>query len=116
MLESRVPLYLTVYPEGPADMAFTGQPGRARRWTRSWPISAARRSRTTPPLLELLKPVSPRHGYGFSMEHLASSHYFLAADSASRTSRRSRCGGGCWFNCAHHIAHAWVPKRAYGEG
>jgi len=67
-------------------------------------------------VIELLKPVSPRHGYGFSMEHLDSSHYFLAADSAVTDLSPELLRRRVLFNFAHHIAHAWVPKRAYGEG
>lgn len=54
--------------------------------------------------------------YGFSMEHLDSATFYLSAErglSASSTPRelvRSR------YNFAHHFVHAWIPKRAYGEG
>ncbi len=67
-------------------------------------------------LIELLRPVSPEHRSGFSMEHLDSSTYYLGMDrgitSKSTAEQRDRER----FNFAHHIAHAWVPKRAYGEG
>ena len=50
------------------------------------------------------------------MEHLDSSTYYLGMDrgitSKSSAEQRDRER----FNFAHHIAHAWVPKRAYGEG
>jgi predicted metalloprotease with PDZ domain len=114
-VESRVPLYLTLYPEGPADMAFTGSLVRqaldalvAYFGNAPFPHYTA--------VIELLKPISPRHGYGFSMEHLESSHYFLAADSAVTATAPEPLRRRVLFNFAHHIAHAWVPKRAYGEG
>jgi predicted metalloprotease with PDZ domain len=50
------------------------------------------------------------------MEHLNSSTYYLAYDqgltSKSSPEQRERVR----FNRTHHIAHAWIPKRAYGEG
>jgi len=66
--------------------------------------------------LELLKPQSPDHRYGFSMEHLASSHYFLAADAGVTVSSPEPQRRRALFNFTHHLAHAWIPKRSYGEG
>jgi predicted metalloprotease with PDZ domain len=63
--------------------------------------------------LEFLKPVSKEHSYGFGMEHLESFHAALAADDADPAAfpdSRLR------YHIAHHIAHAWIPKRCYGEG
>src|SRR5262249_33976416 len=62
------------------------------------------------------KPLSPDHRYGFSMEHLDSSHYFLAADAGVTPSSPDAQQRRALFNFAHHVAHAWIPKRAYGEG
>jgi predicted metalloprotease with PDZ domain len=114
-VESRVPLYLAAYAEGEADLPLTGSlVGQAMDALVSYFGSAPFPHYTA--LVELLKPLSPDHGYGFSMEHLASSHYFLGADqgltAASPEPQRRRV----LFNFAHHVAHAWVPKRAYGEG
>jgi len=50
------------------------------------------------------------------MEHLASSHYFLAADAGLTAQTPEPQRRRALFNFAHHVAHAWVPKRAYGEG
>jgi predicted metalloprotease with PDZ domain len=66
--------------------------------------------------LELLTPLSPDHGYGFSMEHLASSHYFLARGAGLAADSQQQQQQRALFNFAHHVAHAWIPKRAYGEG
>ncbi len=114
-LENRVPLYLAAYPEGPVDLAFTGSlVAHALDALVAYFGSAPFPHYTAE--LELLKPLSPRHGYGFSMEHLESSHYFLAADSAVTALSPEPLRRRVLFNFAHHIAHAWLPKRAYGEG
>ena len=66
--------------------------------------------------LELLKPISPEHRYGFSMEHLASSHYFLSAEAGVTPQSPELERRRALFNFTHHLAHAWIPKRSYGEG
>jgi predicted metalloprotease with PDZ domain len=50
------------------------------------------------------------------MEHLSSSHYFLAADAGVTPLSPELLRRRVLFNFAHHVAHAWIPKRAYGEG
>ncbi len=63
--------------------------------------------------LEFLEPLSAKHSYGFGMEHLESFHAALAATDADPTEfpdPRLR------YHIAHHVAHAWIPKRCYGEG
>jgi predicted metalloprotease with PDZ domain len=55
----------------------------------------------------------PNHDYGFGMEHLESFHAAMETADAAPTGfpdLRFR------YHMAHHIAHAWVPKRCYGEG
>ena len=66
-------------------------------------------------ILEFLKPLTDRHQYNFSMEHLDSGTFyfdtnFALAPGASEEQRSMHLG-----NYAHHIAHSWIPKRAYGE-
>lgn len=65
---------------------------------------------------ELLRPLSERHRYGFSMEHLSSGTFYLAADEGitARSSEAERARAR--YNFAHHMAHAWIPKRSYGKG
>jgi predicted metalloprotease with PDZ domain len=63
--------------------------------------------------LEFLKPVSKDHSYGFGMEHLESFHAALAAADADPAAFPD---GRLRYHIAHHIAHAWIPKRCYGEG
>jgi predicted metalloprotease with PDZ domain len=65
---------------------------------------------------EFLRPVSERHRYGFSMEHLLSGTFYLAVDTGitARSSEMERARTR--YNFAHHMAHAWIPKRSYGKG
>jgi len=63
--------------------------------------------------LEFLKPLTKDHSYGFGMEHLESFHAALSAsdaDPAAFSDDRLR------YHIAHHIAHAWIPKRCSGGG
>ena len=66
--------------------------------------------------MELLKPVSPQHQYFFSMEHLNSSTFYLGHEDGLRADSPVANVTGVRYNFAHHFAHAWIPKRAYGEG
>ena len=114
-LESSVPLYLAAYSEGPVDLKRTGAlvAEAMARLIRYFGDALFPHYVTH---IELLRPVSPDHSYGFSMEHLDSSHYFLAADSGVTTQSSPELIARVQFNFAHHIAHAWIPKRAYGQG
>jgi predicted metalloprotease with PDZ domain len=112
---SPVPLYLAAYAEGPADPALTASlVARAMEALVAYFGGAPFAHYTA--LVELLKPVSPDHGYGFSMEHLDSSHYFLAADGGVTPLTPEPQRRRVLFNFAHHVAHSWIPKRAAGEG
>jgi predicted metalloprotease with PDZ domain len=66
--------------------------------------------------VEILKPLSDRHQYGFSMEHVESSTYFLGADRAITTGTTPEHLNRDRFNFAHHVAHSWIPKQVYGVG
>jgi predicted metalloprotease with PDZ domain len=113
--ESRVPLYLAAYTEGPVDLPFTGSlVARALDALVGYFGSAPFTHYTAH--VELLKPLSPDHEYGFSMEHLSSSHYFLAADAGVTPGSPELQRRRVLFNFMHHVAHAWIPKRAYGAG
>jgi predicted metalloprotease with PDZ domain len=64
-------------------------------------------------IFEFIKLPTWRHRAGFSMEHLASATFCLEAGASPRSEQdwaRAR------YNIAHHLAHAWIPKRAYGRG
>lgn len=59
--------------------------------------------------MEILKPISEEHQYGFSMEHMDSGTFYLRPQDVT-DDRRTR------YNFAHHFAHSWIPKRCYGTG
>ena len=114
-VENRLPLYLTAYAEGTADLVFTGRlVARAMDALVAYFGSAPFPHYTAQ--LELLKPISPEHRYGFSMEHLSSSHYFLSAEAGVTPQSPELQRRRTLFNFTHHLAHAWIPKRSYGEG
>jgi predicted metalloprotease with PDZ domain len=109
------PLYLVSYAEGPVDLdrvgglaatAFT----RVAAYFGSVPFAHYTMHH------ELLSPLTPRHEYGMSMEHLSSSTYYLAATAGLTSASTADDDARVLYNFAHHIAHSWVPKRTYGEG
>ena len=115
LTEAPVPLYLAAYAEGPVDL------DRLARLARTAFERVVAYFGTTPFAhytvhQELLKPISPRHEYGMSMEHLDSSTYYLAASSGLTAKASFDEETRVLYNFAHHMAHAWVPKRAYGRG
>lgn len=110
-----IPVHLLVYSESPVDTA------RVARLAATAFARVARYFGVVPLvhytiLQELLTPVSPRHNYNFSMEHLDSMTSALAADRALTAQSPAGDELRMQFNLAHHIAHAWVPKRASGAG
>ncbi|MCM3902599.1 MAG: hypothetical protein ND866_12910 [Pyrinomonadaceae bacterium] len=114
-LAGTVPLFVAFYAEGEVDTELHGKLAlEAMEQVIAYFGSAPFRHYTT--LIELLRPVSPEHRYGFSMEHLDSSTYYLSIDRGITSKSTAEQTGRERFNFAHHIAHAWVPKRAYGEG
>jgi predicted metalloprotease with PDZ domain len=66
--------------------------------------------------IEILKPISAAHEYGFSMEHLNSSTYFLGVDRVITSTTTPLQLGRERYNFAHHVAHSWIPKKVYGQG
>ena len=60
--------------------------------------------------------MSAQHEYGMSMEHLNSSTYYLAASTGLTAASTPADEARVLYNFAHHMAHAWVPKRVYGHG
>ncbi len=113
--EARVPFFIASYAEGPFD-ADSAARLAANALDAMIDYFGQAPFAHYSVLVESLLPVDAAHHYGFSMEHLDSSTYFLSSEqtlspeaSASQTSRAA-------YNFAHHIAHAWIPKRAAGEG
>jgi predicted metalloprotease with PDZ domain len=114
-IDGKVPLFVAAYAEGDTDLALEGALAREAldkvvAYFGKAPFSAYTVA------LEFLKPVSPRHEYGFSMEHLNSGTFYMdvgRALSAKSTDSEKEVHR---FNYAHHIAHSWIPKHAYGIG
>lgn len=67
-------------------------------------------------VFDYLKPLSPRHTYGFSMEHMQSATFGALASAAPTAKSTDRERASFRYNVAHHVAHAWIPKRCAGEG
>lgn len=65
--------------------------------------------------LELLRPVAG-HDYGFSQEHLDSGTFSFSTGRAITQRSPDHARQVTLFNYAHHMAHCWIPKRAYGVG
>ena len=61
---------------------------------------------------EFLTPISPRHDYGFSMEHLNSMTASFDAKRAILAYEEHPNIG----SMIHHIGHSWIPLRSYGVG
>jgi|tagenome__1003787_1003787.scaffolds.fasta_scaffold20939968_2 predicted metalloprotease with PDZ domain len=109
-----VPLFLAAYVEGDDDLQLEGSLAREALDRVVAYFGKAPFAHYTV-ALEVLKPLSDRHEYNFSMEHLDSGTFYFdtnralvtRASDAQREIRR--------FNYAHHMAHSWIPKRAYGE-
>ena len=114
-LEGAVPFFLTLYAEAPAEAATLGRLAEEAMAAVVAYFGGAPFAHYTL-IQEYLTPVSSRHGYGFSMEHLDSTTASFAADEAltsvSGAERRARTR----YGYAHHFAHAWIPKRCYGRG
>ena len=114
-VDGEPPLFVATYAEATLDAARVAQTGReALDALVAYFGSAPFRHYSI--VVEVLRPVSPDHQYGFSMEHMDSGTFFLdergalTDESPEREVRRAR------YNYAHHIAHSWIPKRSYGPG
>lgn len=115
LLAAPVPLYLAAYVEGPVDLDRLGRLAatafeRVVAYFGSVPFAHYTVHQ------ELLRPLSPQHEYGMSMEHLSSSTYYLLASAGITPNSTPQDDARVLYNFAHHIAHAWVPKRASGTG
>jgi predicted metalloprotease with PDZ domain len=114
-LKSSVPLFLAIYAEGEADAAIMGRLAeeameRVIHFFGDAPFSHYSI------LQELLRPISERHRYGFSMEHRDSATFYLGIDRSLTSDSPPNEIARTLYNYAHHFAHAWIPKRAYGKG
>jgi predicted metalloprotease with PDZ domain len=107
--QAQAPLYLMLYAEGPADAEQIARlAGEAMEKIIAYFGSAPFPHYTVH--MELLAPISPEYQHSFSMEHLDSASFYLGKEEGPLAEGRTR------YNFAHHFAHAWIPKRCYGEG
>jgi predicted metalloprotease with PDZ domain len=112
--EGKIPLILAVYSEASVDLDAEGALARqalddVQAYFGDTPISQYTVQ------LEFFKPL-PGHDYNFSQEHVNSGTFRFSVDrrlNAPLTPERRELILG---NYAHHIAHSWIPKRAYGPG
>jgi predicted metalloprotease with PDZ domain len=114
-VDGGVPLFLLAYVESDADL---GQEAALAREALDKVAAYFGKAPFTnyTVVLELLKPISERHEYNFSMEHLNSGTFYLGVDRALTAKSSEAERESHRFNYAHHMAHSWIPKRAYGEG
>src|SRR6202049_4977659 len=114
-IDGGLPLFLSVYAECDEDLALEGALAREALDKVTAYFGMAPFSNYTVEL-ELLRPVSARHEYGFSMEHLNSGTFYFGTERAITPQSGERDRQIQLFNYAHHMAHSWIPKRAYGVG
>jgi predicted metalloprotease with PDZ domain len=112
---TRVPLTLLVYAEVPVDVERVAR-AASKAFTRVADYFGDIPFPRYTILQEVVSPVSDAHRYNFSMEHLDSMTSTLTAELALTADAPATAEARAVFNLAHHIAHAWVPKRASGTG
>lgn len=115
LAERPVPVFLASYAEGDVDLDRVGRlvttaVDRVAAYFGDVPFAHYTVHQ------ELLQPLTPRHEYGMSMEHLDSSTYYLAASAGLTSASTAQDEARVLYNFAHHVAHAWLPKRVAGEG
>jgi predicted metalloprotease with PDZ domain len=113
-LPGKIPLVFAAYAEGPLDF------GLQSRLAREALDSVQAYFGDTPILqytaqLELLRPL-PGHDYIMSQEHNDSGTFSLSVDASLTAQSPAQLIGRTRLNYAHHMAHSWIPKLAYGEG
>jgi len=114
--ESTVSLIMAAYAEAPADLDAESHLAREaldRVSAYFAPAGAALAHYTVQ--LELLKPL-PGHDYDFSQEHFDSGTFVRSIDRAISAKTSEQQTDRLLFGYAHHMAHSWIPKRAYGVG
>jgi predicted metalloprotease with PDZ domain len=113
-LPGAIPLIMAIYSEAAVDTALEGRLAReALDGVQQYFGDVPLRQYTVQ--LELLRPIAG-HGYGFSQEHAASGSFSLSADASLTAQSPPQERERARFNYAHHMAHSWIPKRAYGVG
>jgi predicted metalloprotease with PDZ domain len=114
-LDATVPLYLALYAEGEVDVELLSDMVEESMAAVIEYFASAPFPHFTV-VQELLRPVSPRHNYNYSMEHLLSATFYLSDERGITSQTESAEMERTRFNYAHHFAHAWIPKRLSGKG
>jgi predicted metalloprotease with PDZ domain len=113
-IEGNIPLIMAIYAEGTVDLGLEGRLARAalndvQAYFGDTPI------RRYTVQLELLRPL-PGHDYGFSQEHADSGTFTRSVEGAIGPESTPEVLRSNQFDFAHHMAHSWIPKLAYGSG
>ena len=113
-LEGKIPLVLAVYSEAAVDLDAEGALAHqaldeVQAYFGDMPISQYTVQ------LEFFKPL-PGHDYNFSQEHVDSGTFSFSVDRRLNTPLTRERQESLLGNYAHHMAHSWIPKRAYGTG
>jgi predicted metalloprotease with PDZ domain len=109
--DAQIPLYVAAYSEVPIDIKEIGRRGKISLESLADYFGYVPMPHYTL-CFEFLKPFSPDHGYGFSMEHLNS---MTASFDTSRAIKRYDPDPPIG-SMVHHIGHSWIPLRSYGTG
>jgi predicted metalloprotease with PDZ domain len=112
--DGKVSLVMVVHAEGEEDLDADGKLARealdrVQEYFGDTPFSAYTVQ------LEILPP-SPGHECNFGQEHTDSGTFCLSTDKAITTNTSLKDRRNTLFFYAHHMAHSWIPKRAYGVG
>jgi len=113
-LPGKISLILAVYAEGNDDVDLEAEVARQALERIQAYFGETPFPRYTVQL-ELLRPL-PDHEYDFSQEHLDSGTFSLSTAEAITAKTVAGRRSVALFNYAHHMAHCWIPKRAYGVG
>jgi predicted metalloprotease with PDZ domain len=65
--------------------------------------------------IEMIKPLDDQHLYGFSIEHLNSCTINVEYGSGINRNSTQNKIKTFQYNIAHHIQHAWLPKRLFSN-
>jgi len=113
-LEGKIALIMAVYAEGEGDISAEGKLARealdrVQEYFGDTPFP------TYTVQLEVLRPIA---GYdcSFAQEHVDSGTFCVNTDKAITAQSSSQQRRTMLFQCAHPMAHSWIPKRAYGVG
>lgn len=112
-IDGPVPLVLAIYAECDVDAAIESRLAREALDRVAAYFGSPLAHYTVQ--LELLKPL-PKHDYDFAQEHVDSGTFSMSIERAITVKTEQREKDARLFGLAHHMAHSWIPKRAYGIG